>query len=125
VIDPPDAHRTIETMALTVPQIEARLSEIDGLMSSGMYEYALAAHAKIVAVRERELKIAQAFAKVEGTPTERRQLAIAEVGPFGFDAEARYARLAAEMEVLHGRSMIGASLLKSAKAGGDDPRYHE
>ena len=110
-------------MALTVPQIEARLSEIDGLMSGGMYEYALAAHAKIVAVRERELKIAEAFARVDGTPTERRQLAIAEVGPLGFDAEAKYARLAAEMEVLHDRSVIGASLLKSAKAGGDDPRY--
>jgi hypothetical protein len=117
--------RTIQSMPLSELQIKQRLCEIDNSMRQSAHEYAEAAATRTAATRDRELKIAEAFRRMEGTPTERRQLAIAEVGEFGKDAEVTYARLAAEMEVLHDRAMIGASLLKSAKAEDRERRYAE
>ena len=108
---------------LTRTQIEDRLREIDSDLGSRQYDYAQAAAGKTAASRDRELLIAEAFRDIEGTPTERRQLAIAKVGGFGKDADVTYARLAAEMEVLHDRAMIGASLLKSSGKSDEDPRY--
>jgi hypothetical protein len=122
VTEPPEVCRTIEPMALTVPQIEARLSELDNELKAGAYEYAAAAEAKVRQARERETLIAEAFRDAEGQPTERRQLAIAAVGNFGIDAEANYARLAAAVEVTQERIVIGTSLLKAAKVHGDRPR---
>ncbi len=116
--------RTIEPMALTVPQIEARLAELDNLLKAGAYEYAAAAEAKVRSARERDTLIALAFRDAEGQPTERRQLALAAVGNYGIEAEATYARLAAEVETIEQRVIIGTSLLKAAgKGSGEDPRY--
>lgn len=113
IAEPP---RTLTDMSLTVAQIEARLVELDNLLKCGHHDYAVAAEAKVRAVREREVKIAEAFGRKPGTPTERKQLAVAEVGNYGIDAEATYARLAADMEVIEHRIVTGAALLKSAKA---------
>lgn len=119
-----DDHRTLEAMApLTRTQLEDRARECDNDLVMIQKEYGDVASAWTDAKRDREEQMANAYGDAEGNSTDRRQAALRAAGKVGLAEEKAYVRIVADWEVRHDRSILLASLLKSAGKGDEDPRY--
>ncbi len=110
---------------LTVADIEDRMIGLDDDLCRTRSEYATAAEEAKRASRKREVALAEAADQAPGSPTEKRWAALVAVGEQGLEAEARFARIKAEVEVTLSRVIAGAALLKSAKGQRDVGRYRD
>ncbi len=108
---------------LTIPQIQDRMREVDNDLVSIGNEYGDCAAAKTAAEQERDEAFAIAYEAAEGNSIDRRQAAIKAVGSMAKAERVAYAKIAADFELRHTRSIHLASMLKAAKRFDEDPRY--
>lgn len=95
-----------------------RLEQIEVDLATRMNEFETAAGERYRLLRDYALEEAKAFAAATGSPTERKQIAVAVAGKsdvFGKlrEAEGVYEARKAAVGVLNTRSMIGMALLKA------------
>ena len=119
-----DAERTIPFMGtLTVHELESRLGAADDELRAVQADYRRLADERTRAGRTREVAIAKAFGEAEGNHFVKRQSAVLAVGCDGIETFASYARVAADVEILHSRVIALSALLKSAKGREASARY--
>ncbi len=97
------------------------MREVDNDFAMIGNEYGDVAAKRTDARIDRDKAFADAYNAAEGNSTDRRQAAVAAVGRMGAAEEIAYAKVAADFELRHARSIHLASLLK--RANDDDPRY--
>lgn len=116
----------LEDVQLTVPELQDSLIGLRADLARTRAEFARAAEESKLAKGRRDEAIARAATDAEGGTTEKRWAAIVKVGDQGYEEEARYARLEAEVKIICHQIMADASLLKSAARGqGDVGRYED
>lgn len=115
----------IEAVQLTVPELQDSLIGLRADLARTRSEFAHAAEQSKLAKSRRDEAIARAATDAEGGTTEKRLAAIVAVGEQGYEEEARYARLEAEVKIICHQIMADASLLKSARGQGDVGRWED
>jgi hypothetical protein len=117
------AHTIAGMATLTVLELESRLAGADDELRAVQADYRRLADERTRADMDREVALATAFTAAEGNHFERRNAAVEKVGVQGVETRASYARVAADVEILHSRVIALSALLKSAKGREASARY--